>query len=41
MQQNNDYKLTYVTNPERADVIEPGRELNYNLAYSNPVKFMD
>jgi len=35
------YKLTYVTTPGRADVMEPGRELNYNLAYKDPVKFID
>lgn len=41
MPHNDDYKLTYVTNPDRADVIEPGSELNYNLAYKDPVKFID
>merc|ERR1711957_808038 len=32
---------TYITKPGRADVMEPGRELNYNLAYKDPVKFID
>jgi len=40
-QNSSDYKLTYITKPGRADVMEPGRELNYNLAYKDPVKFID
>jgi len=40
-QNGGDYKLTYITKPGRADVMEPGRELNYNLAYKDPVKFID
>ena len=34
------YKLHYTASPEKSYVIEPkGGELDYELAYRNPVKF--
>lgn len=36
------YGLTYIASPKKSYVIEPkGGELNYNLAYKNPLKFYD
>jgi len=35
------YQLEYVTDPDRADVMEPVKPINYNLAYKDPLKFMD
>jgi len=41
-QSNKDeYQITYVNGIEKAVNVEPGQELDYNLAYRNPVKFMD
>jgi hypothetical protein len=33
------YKLTYCANPTKSYVVEPGREINYKLAETNPEKF--
>jgi hypothetical protein len=30
-----------VTDPNRADVMEPTKPINYKLAYKDPVAFMD
>jgi hypothetical protein len=36
------YKLHYTSSPTKSYVIEPkGGEINYDLAYKNPVKFYD
>jgi hypothetical protein len=36
------YKLHYTTSPDKSYVIEPrGGELDYNLAYKNPLKFYE
>jgi len=37
-----DYQLTYVASPQKTYVIEPkGGEINYDLAFKNPLKFYD
>lgn len=42
MRPNQAYKLHYTSSPDKSYVIEPkGGELNYNLAYKNPLKFYD
>jgi len=33
------YKLTYCANPTKSYVVEPGKEINYKLAETNPEKF--
>ena len=36
------YGLTYISSPDKSYVIEPkGGELNYDMAYKNPLKFYD
>lgn len=42
LRRTQDYQLTYCPSPDRAYVIEPaGGELDYDLAYKNPLKFID
>jgi hypothetical protein len=42
LRRTKDYSLTYCTSPEKAYVIEPHEgELDYDLAYTNPTKFLD
>ena len=42
MQRTQDYNQTYTIDPKRSYVIEPkGGELNYEMAYKNPLKFYD
>ena len=39
---NDEYSLTYVTDPQKTYVIEPKEgEINYDLAKKNPNKFYD
>ena len=35
------HEIEYVVDPSRADVMQPSEPINYNLAYKNPVKFID
>ena len=42
LRRTKDYSLTYCPSPDRAYVIEPQEgEINYDLAYTNPLKFID
>lgn len=42
LRRTQDYSLTYCTSPDKAYVIEPhSGEIDYELAYKNPLKFMD
>ena len=42
LRRTQDYSLTYCTSPDKAYIIEPHEgELNYDLAYKNPAKFLD
>lgn len=42
MQNNQNYKLHYTASPDKSYVIEPkDGELDYDMAYKNPIKFYD
>jgi hypothetical protein len=42
LRRTQDYQLTYCPSPDRAYVIEPkGGEIDYDMAYKNPLKFID
>lgn len=42
LQNNQNYKLHYTASPDKSYVIEPkDGELDYDMAYKNPIKFYD
>ena len=42
LRRTGDYSLTYCPSPDRAYVIEPhAGEIDYDMAYKNPLKFID